>query len=177
MADSNLQIYALSSPEQIIELLGIYMEEWRYRNSLFWNQLFLFFVSALIVFMLPYMEAPFKFDFESANIPESTFTITGILLSILFVYISIGNAFRSQSSRQTYMSVALKLPEDMRPVLIGFAPEDKNKKCREKWKMFWTFKYKRKIYFLFSLSFSITTTIIMFFALIALPAILNARAD
>lgn len=162
MANSDLQIHALSPPDQIIELLGIYMEEWRYRNSLFWHQLFLLYTSALVVFVLPYMEAPFKFDFTGTHISKVVFTAVGMILSFLFVYISLGNAFRAQSSRETYMSVALRLPENMRPVQIGSTSENKNDKHRN----------KRKFSFYFSPSLSKITISAMFISLIILAIVL-----
>lgn len=51
--------YYISTTDDMLQLMDIYLREWEHRDSILWDQSFRFFVAALVVMILPFSN--FKF--------------------------------------------------------------------------------------------------------------------
>ena len=88
------------SPDQIIELMNIYLSEWIHRDQLMWTQVFKLFYAALIVTILPNAASYIGISFPGINI--KVFPIIGIVMAFVFLYIGLGYACRLRASSRTY---------------------------------------------------------------------------
>ena len=89
--------------DQIISLMDIYLDEWKHRDSLLWSQVFKLFYANLIVIILPHLAN--YLDISLPPINGKLFSIIGILLAFVFLYIALGYAKRLNASSQTYTNV------------------------------------------------------------------------
>ena len=55
----------VESTEQLINLANMYLNEWSHRDSMMWKQVFSYFISCLVVMLLPFMTY-FGIDFGGA---------------------------------------------------------------------------------------------------------------
>ena len=87
---------------EIIEILKIQMERWKYQNTKFWSILIKITIINYLIILFPFVYDIFGIDMGEINLPLAIFPIFGILLSILFFYINI-----SAYGRQLGLSKAL----------------------------------------------------------------------
>ena len=92
-----------------ISILNIYFAEWSHRDQL-WTHLFKFYYAILIVILLPNLTN--FFQIKLPPLPDIIFRITGLLLSLIFLYISLGYAIRLQAIGDTYQAIIDKLPKE-----------------------------------------------------------------
>ncbi len=88
------------SNSEIIALMDVYLNEWINRHDTLWSQIFKFFYADLIVIVLPNIAS-----FIGITLPEMNnivFPIIGIIMSIVFLYISLGYVVRLRASSITY---------------------------------------------------------------------------
>ena len=89
--------------DQLITLMNVYLSEWEHRDGLLWTQVFRYFYATLIVIALPNIAACIGIELPEIN--TNLFPIIGIVMSIVFLYVGLGYAFRLQASGQTYEKI------------------------------------------------------------------------
>lgn len=90
--------------EELISLISIYLSEWEHRDDVLWRQVFKFYYVTLIVMVFPHITGYFDATFEIKN--PTIFYCVGIIMSILFYYVSVATAMRSKASYKAYEKVA-----------------------------------------------------------------------
>lgn len=108
--------------DQIINLLNVYLTEWTHRDSLLWSQVFKYFYATLVVIFLPNIAGFLGINLP--NIPSIIFPILGILLSAVFLYVSMGYAKRLEAIGKTYQHLINLLPENLQRYSLN-SPEIK----------------------------------------------------
>lgn len=103
--------------EDIINLLSIYLSEWKHRDELLWKEEFKFFYATLIILFLPNIASYLKIVLP--NIPSIVFPILALLLSLVFTYVSIGYAKRLEASDITCQRMMNFLPKELRRISIN----------------------------------------------------------
>ena len=101
----------VESTEQLINLANMYLNEWSHRDSMMWKQVFSYFISCLVVMLLPFMTY-FGIDFGGA-LPKLIFPLAGMILSIFFFIVSKGYAIRLKAIGQSYQRLIEMLPKEM----------------------------------------------------------------
>lgn len=106
MAENN---HILSSDyDTTISLLNVYFAEWSHRDQLLWSQTFKFYYATLIVILLPNVSGLFQMDLPP--ISKLIYRLIGLLLSLVFLYISLGYAIRLHIISESYRLILDKLP-------------------------------------------------------------------
>ena len=99
-----------SDYDTTISLLNTYFSEWSHRDQILWSQVFKFYYAILIIIILPNI-AP-HFDLYLPPMPDLIFRFIGLILSIVFLYISFGYVIRLQAISDTYNNLIISLPEN-----------------------------------------------------------------
>ena len=102
--------YEIETTEELLSLMNIYLTEWSHRDSLMWKQICTFFFATFIVISLPFGEI-WKIALTEI-IPNFVFPITGIVLSLIFLYITIQYAHRLSKISDTCRELIEYLPEE-----------------------------------------------------------------
>ncbi|RAZ94476.1 hypothetical protein DK853_34975, partial [Klebsiella oxytoca] len=82
-----------------------------------WKQVFKYFYATLVVLFLPNIAS-----FLGINLPEFPavlFPLAALVLSLVFLYISIGYSKRLEASGNTYQKLINLLPEELRRVSVS----------------------------------------------------------
>lgn len=103
--------------EHIIELMNVYLSEWEHRDELLWKQVFKYFYATLVVLFLPNVASFLGIDLP--NFPKILFPIVALVLSLVFLYVSIGYSKRLEASGNTYQQLMNLLPEELRRVSVS----------------------------------------------------------
>ena len=127
MSKKNNKILS-SEYDTTIALMDIYLAEWIERDARFWEQVFKYFYVALIVMLLPNVSGMFSLNLPP--LPEILFRLFGIILSIFFLYVSIGYGKRLEAIGITYSDIIDKLPEGYRRKKISDLKCGRFFKCR-----------------------------------------------
>lgn len=102
--------------QDLISLMEVYLAEWTHRDDILWAQVFRFFYATMLVLFLPYVS-----DFLGITLPKDVpylaFPIAGLVLSVLFLYVSLGYAKRLEAIAETYND------------LINYLPNNKLRRC------------------------------------------------
>lgn len=99
-----------SDYDSTISLLNLYFSEWSHRDQILWAQIYKFYYAILIFILLPNLADHFQLNLPT--IPVFIFRIIGLILSLIFLYISLGYAIRLQAIGDTYQNIINKLPKD-----------------------------------------------------------------
>jgi|InofroStandDraft_1065614.scaffolds.fasta_scaffold120207_2 hypothetical protein len=97
--------------EHVLELMNIYLSEWIDRNDLMWNLVFRYFYVALIVLFLPNVA-----NFIGITLPQFPpilFPIIASILSLYFLYVTVGYAKRLEAIGKTYQKLIDLLPKEL----------------------------------------------------------------
>lgn len=105
------------SINHVIELMNIYLSEWEHRDELLWKQVFKYFYATLVVLFLPNLASFLGIDLP--NFPKILFPIVALVLSLVFLYVSIGYSKRLEASGDTYQKLMDLLPEELRRVSVS----------------------------------------------------------
>ncbi len=101
----------------LLDLMDIYLSEWKHRDEMLWKQVFKYFYATLVVLFLPNIAS-----FLGINLPEFPavlFPLAALVLSLVFLYISIGYSKRLEVSGNTYQKLINLLPEELRRVSVS----------------------------------------------------------
>lgn len=98
-----------SDYDTTISLLNVYLSEWSHREQYLWKQIFTFYYAILIMIIFPNLK-----EYLKINLPihDNFFRVIGLLLSLLFLYVSIAYVIRFQAIGNTYQSLINKLPKE-----------------------------------------------------------------
>lgn len=104
--------FEINTTEELLSLINIYYAEWSHRDSLMWKQVCTFFFAAFIVTLLPFAKI-WEISLTKV-IPDFIFPIAGIILSLIFLYITRQYAHRLSKSGETYRELIEHLPEEFK---------------------------------------------------------------
>ena len=107
------QQFNIKSVDQIIALMEIYLDEWKYRDAGFCKQVFKYFYVNFIVTVLPNIASFLKINLP--NINPDLFPIIGMIMAFVFLYLGLSDLVRTRAIGDTYVR------------LMGFL---RNEKCR-----------------------------------------------
>lgn len=100
--------------ENVIELMSVYLSEWEHRDELLWKQVFKYFYATLVVLFLPNLASFLGIDLP--DFPKILFPSVALILSLVFLYVSIGYSKRLEASSNTYLKFIKLFPDDLRRV-------------------------------------------------------------
>ena len=144
----------------VISLMNVYLSEWCHRDELFWRQIFTYFYVTLIVTVLPNITN--GIGIEIPGMKESWFHLTGLVMAVVFMYISIAYSLRLRASSKAYEAM-MELLGDPKYKRMSIKDMGKTIKIR---------KVEFKIGRFFSLPISLWFVVAMFGALAALALFL-----
>lgn len=99
-----------SKYDTTISLLNVYFLEWSHRDQVLWAQTFRFYYAALIIILLPNLADPLLMNLpEMSNQP---YRIIGLLISVVFLYVSLGYAVRLHTISISYRQILNSLPQE-----------------------------------------------------------------
>lgn len=110
--DAKNKAFKIESTEQLLTLMSIYLEEFNQRNVMLWKQVFIHYFAIVIVMILPYMSY-FGIDFGN-TLPKWIFQAIGLLLSFVFLIVSLGYSARLACVSATYNELIQKLEPEYR---------------------------------------------------------------
>lgn len=102
------------SNEEIISLMGVYREEWKYRDETFLAHFFKFFSLSFFVTFFPNLAGLISYDGKSSLVWSASpivFPILGILCALFGMYYSFCEASRIVNLDKVYYSLMNQLPE------------------------------------------------------------------
>ncbi len=102
------------SPQDVFLLMDIYLSEWMHRDELLWVQVYKYFYATLIVLFLPNVADFLKI--ELPKLPTVLFPIAALVLSFLFLYVTIGYTKRLEAIGKTYQNIIDLLPPSLRRI-------------------------------------------------------------
>jgi len=95
-----------------IALLNVYLNEFIFRDKILWSNTFKIFYVSVIVILLPNISNVLDVNFPF--FPVLLLRIISFIISIVFLYISLGYAKRVEASTKTYNSMIEKLAPEYR---------------------------------------------------------------
>lgn len=98
--------------EDLINLMNVYLSEWNHRDELLWSQVFRYFYVTVVAIFLPNIAGFLGIKLPD-KLPNIIFPIAGLLLSVVFLYVSIGYAKRLEAVGKTYQKLISYLPIDL----------------------------------------------------------------
>jgi hypothetical protein len=120
--NNNSQCNNTLRSEEIITLMGIYREEWKYRDSAFMSTFLKFSLLSLLITFFPNLLGRIGFD-QSApllvSIPPFIFSIFGILSALFGLFYSSAEAQRIVQIDNAYKRLMAQLPEDAQVKMLN----------------------------------------------------------
>ena len=98
--------------DDLINLMNVYLSEWTHRDELLWSQVFRYFYVTVVVIFLPNI-AGFLGIILPEKLPNIIFPIAGLVLALVFLYVSIGYAKRLEAVGKTYQKLICYLPKEI----------------------------------------------------------------
>lgn len=108
-------------PEEIISLMGIYREEWQYRDSAFMSSFLKFSLLSLFITFFPYLIDRVGMSSDSPlleTIHPLFFSIFGIICALFGLFYSCAEAKRIEKIDDAYKSLMKQLPEYARVKML-----------------------------------------------------------
>lgn len=104
-----IRIYCIMVTEnEIIDLMEIYLDEWKHRDSMFWDQTFKFYFATLVIIVLPQLSW-----FDSPKfMPQEMLNAVGFVMSCVFLFVSFMYGSRLRASSKTYHRMIELLGDD-----------------------------------------------------------------
>lgn len=107
----------------IIQAMDHYLQEYIHRDNHMWSQNYKFFFSSLIVMLLPNLTERFGISLpEKLTTYDWIFPAVGIILSFVFLYVSLGLARRFNAVSITYNNLIDLLPTELQRTSIKNMP-------------------------------------------------------
>lgn len=98
--------------DDLINLMNVYLSEWNHRDEMLWSQVFRYFYVTVAAIFLPNI-AGFLGIVLPEKLPNIIFPIAGLVLSLVFLYVSIGYAKRLEAVGKIYKKLISYLPKDL----------------------------------------------------------------
>ena len=109
--------------ETVIEIMNIYIQEYMHRDNHMWSQTYKFFFAALVVMLLPNLTERLGITIpEIFSSHKWIFPLAGIVLALIFLYVSLGLAKRFEASSDTYNKLIDLLPKEIQRVRLDELP-------------------------------------------------------
>ena len=109
--------------QEILSAMEIYLTEYIHRDTHMWSQTYRFFFAALTIMLLPYLTERLGISLpETFQQHPKIFPAVGIVLSVVFLYISLLLAKRFAAISQTYNNLVKLLPTKIRRKSIKDMP-------------------------------------------------------
>ncbi len=105
------------SISDVVALMDVYLNEWMHRDELLWAQTFKYFYATLVVLFLPNLAKFFQIDLP--KFPVLLFPIIALVLSIVFLYVTIGYCKRLEASGKTYQKLINYLPNELQRIPLN----------------------------------------------------------
>lgn len=105
--------------DNILTLMNIYLSEWCHRDELLWKQIYTYFYATLIVLFLPNITTFIGINLSA--LPSIAFPIVALIMSVIFLYVSIGYAKRLEAIGNTYQRLINYLPQELQRISIADA--------------------------------------------------------
>ena len=97
---------------ETISLLNVYLTEWSHRDKELWSKALKLYYAILVIILFPNITNFFNVILPS--LPAIIFRVIGLLLSLIFLYVTFGYAIRFQAIADTYQSIINELPDKYR---------------------------------------------------------------
>lgn len=105
-------------PEDILQLMDIYQNEWLHRDNGFYTQAFRFFYVALIMIFLPNLTDRLGFKFNNEELLKICSPIIGVIMCMVFLYVLLSNISRLKAVNQSYIKLNSQLPDDFQRIKV-----------------------------------------------------------
>ena len=115
MKKTGLHLHEITT-EDLINLSSLYLSEWYDRYNLHWDLNFKFFYADIIVLFLPNLSA--KLGIDLSGFPAIVFPAVAAVLSLVFLYFSIGIAKRVEANSKAYARVTQFFPPELQRVSL-----------------------------------------------------------
>lgn len=106
------------SKEEIINLMSVYLDEWKHRDLSFWTQTYRYFYATLIVILLPNIGSIFEIRL-AFSVGDKIFPLVGIFMSIFFMYFSVVSGIKSTLASNAYRQLISYIPKDYREKCVA----------------------------------------------------------
>lgn len=111
------QNYKEFNTDNLLTLMNIYLTEWCHRDELLWKQVYTYFYATLVVLFLPNFTS--FLGFHLPLFPSIIFPRIALVMSIVFLYVSIGYTKRLAAIGNTYQKLIDYLPPDLRRIRVS----------------------------------------------------------
>ena len=102
--------FKIETTDQLLSLMNLYFSEWTHRDSIMWKQIFTFFFAIFVIVLLPFANI---WDVALVGpLPAVLFPIVGFVLTLIFLYVSIGYARRLSKIGESYRELIEHLPRE-----------------------------------------------------------------
>lgn len=100
--------------EEKLKSMNLYLEEYMYRDKHMWNLSLKFFFTSLIVMFFPNLTERFEITIPKVfNSHSWIFPAFGIVLAVVYLYVSLCQAKRFEAISSTYNRISKALPEEI----------------------------------------------------------------
>jgi len=110
MKSENLEQQTLTNQE-LISLLGVYLEDFKHRNNILWGNTFKLFYAALLIILLPTVYVA-KVEFIFLPMPTELYRAVCFVMLLAILYVVAGYAKRLECCTETYKKMNEKLPKE-----------------------------------------------------------------
>lgn len=119
---------SITKTEELLTLMSIYREEWKFRDNYFSSILWRFLSLSLIITFLPNLVSNIGVSGTVLiELPTLIYSIAGIICALFGIYLSLCEAKKVEKLDEAYKDLMAKLPEDYKVKSI-LEEELKNKK-------------------------------------------------
>lgn len=102
---------------ELISLLGVYEEEWRFRDAAWFSRMFQFFLVSFITILIPYLDQ--YFSIQLPNISKVLFPVSGIVIATVALAFSLMYATRLNKLSSSILRINNCFDEKYRIERIG----------------------------------------------------------
>ena len=102
--------FKIETTDQLLSLMNLYFSEWTHRDSIMWKQIFTFFFAIFVIVLLPFANI---WDVALVGpLPPVLFPIVGLVLTLIFLYVSLGYARRLSKVGESYRELIEHIPKE-----------------------------------------------------------------
>lgn len=102
---------------ELISLLSVYEEEWRFRDAAWFSRMFQFFLVSFITILIPYLDQ--YFNIQLPNISKVLFPVSGVVIATVALIFSLMYASRLNKISSTILRINECFDEKYRIERIG----------------------------------------------------------
>lgn len=177
---------ALEVDGQLVSLLSMYYDDWRYRDDSVWKHTYKMFIATVFIMILPNLAGKLKI-----NLNVEIFRYAGLAIAIFSFYVGMAYAVRLEASGDTFSRLLGRLPVEYQRTTLHQAVNTVRKKDKATGKYtkytptsedipgfsrhrLW---FKRKVFPIFTPSMAYVIPTVLFIACLVLFFILRFIAD